>query len=122
MNPAPNLHSSKEALTAPAPLVSVIIPAYNAERFILEALESIDTQRYLPLEILLIDDGSTDGTVELVRRHAPNVQIVSQPNAGASAARNTGLRVSRVACPTVGCIWRFPGTAIRSAAETKLHD
>ena len=94
MNPAPNLHSSKEVLSTPEPLVSVIIPAYNAERFILEALESIDTQRYLPLEILLIDDGSTDGTVELVRRHAPNVQIVSQPTAGASAARNTGLRLA----------------------------
>ena len=71
MNLAPNLHSSKEACAARAPLVSVIIPAYNAERFILEALLSIDVQRYLPLEILLIDDGSTDGIVRTRKQHAP---------------------------------------------------
>jgi len=75
-----------------APKVSVIIPAYNAARFILEALQSIDAQHYSPLEILLIDDGSTDETVELVRRNAPQVRIIRQPNGGASAARNTGLR------------------------------
>ena len=74
------------------PQISVIIPAYNAERFILEALDSIDAQHYSPLEILLIDDGSTDRTVDLVRRHAPQVRIISRQNGGASAARNTGLR------------------------------
>ena len=92
MNSSPNPPSGEKSITATEPLVSIIIPVYNAERFILEALQSIDVQRYSPLEILLIDDGSTDGSVDLVRRHAPHVRIISQPNAGASAARNTGLR------------------------------
>lgn len=75
-----------------APLVSVIIPAYNAEKFILEAIHSVLDQNYAPLEILLIDDGSKDETAALVRREAPQVRIIRQANAGVAAARNTGLR------------------------------
>ena len=73
------------------PLVSVIIPAYNAEKFVLEAIRSIEIQDYPSVEILLIDDGSKDSTVELVRREAPQVRIIQQSNAGAAAARNKGL-------------------------------
>lgn len=72
-------------------LVTVVMPAYNAANYVLDAIESIRQQRYEPIEILLIDDGSTDNTVELVRSHAPEVVIIQQTNAGASAARNTGL-------------------------------
>jgi glycosyltransferase involved in cell wall biosynthesis len=82
-------------LATPLPLVSVIVPAYNARRFILDALRSVLAQDYEPLEILLVDDGSTDGTAELVRRELPQVQIIQQPNAGAAAARNTGLAHAR---------------------------
>lgn len=74
------------------PSVSVIIPAYNAEKYVLQALHSVLAQTYQPMEILLIDDGSRDGTVDLVRAEAPQVKIISQPNAGVAAARNTGLR------------------------------
>lgn len=74
------------------PLVSVIIPAYNAEKYILMAIGSVLEQNYSPLEILLIDDGSTDGTAKLVQREAPQVRIIQQANAGVAAARNTGLR------------------------------
>lgn len=77
------------------PLVSVVIPAYNAERFVLQAVRSVLDQRYQPIEILLVDDGSTDQTAELVRQHAPTVQIIRQENAGVAAARNTGLRLAR---------------------------
>ena len=59
--------------------VSVIVPVYNAESCILEALRSVRAQNHAPMEILLIDDGSTDGTVALV-------------NAGGAEARNTGLK------------------------------
>lgn len=76
----------------PWPLVSVIIPAYNAEKFVLEAIQSVIDQHYEPIEILLIDDGSKDCTVDLVRREIPQVKILQQPNSGAAAARNTGLR------------------------------
>lgn len=78
-----------------APLVSVIIPAYNAEAYVLEAIRSVQAQDYAPLEIVLVDDGSRDRTVERVRAAAPEVRIVSQPNAGVAAARNTGLREAR---------------------------
>lgn len=74
------------------PLVSVIIPAYNAEKYILPAIQSVIEQNYAPLEILLIDDGSTDSTVKLVQRETPQVRIIQQANAGVAAARNTGLR------------------------------
>lgn len=73
-------------------LVTVIMPAYNAASYVLDAIESIRQQHYEPIEILLVDDGSTDNTVELVKSHAPEVVIIRQANAGASAARNTGLR------------------------------
>ena len=77
------------------PLVSVVIPAYNAEKFVLQAVRSVLQQCYQPLEIWLVDDGSTDQTAEIVRQHAPIVKIVRQENAGVAAARNTGLRLAR---------------------------
>lgn len=76
-------------------LVSVIIPAYNAENYVLEAIKSVLIQNYAPVEILLIDDGSTDRTVERVQIAAPEVRIIRQQNAGVAAARNTGLREAR---------------------------
>lgn len=72
--------------------MSVIIPAYNAEQYVIEAIQSVLDQDYKPVEILLIDDGSQDETVDLVKYNAPQVKIIQQINAGAAAARNTGLR------------------------------
>lgn len=77
------------------PSVSVIVPAYNAARYVAEALQSITEQGHAPLEVLLVDDGSTDDTVTLVRRQFPAVRVISQPNAGVAEARNTGLRHAR---------------------------
>jgi glycosyltransferase involved in cell wall biosynthesis len=77
------------------PLVSVVIPAYNAEKFVLQAVRSVLQQCYQPLEIWLVDDGSTDQTAEIVRQHAPTVKIVRQENAGVAAARNTGVQLAR---------------------------
>jgi glycosyltransferase involved in cell wall biosynthesis len=74
------------------PLVSVIIPAHNARKYVLEAIGSVLLQNYAPIEILLIDDGSTDGMAELVQREMPQVRIIQQANVGVAAARNTGLR------------------------------
>lgn len=82
-------------IASPRPLVSVIMPAYNAERYVLEAIHSVLDQNYEPIEVLLVDDGSSDGTVDLVRREAPSVRIIQQENSGAAAARNTGLRYAR---------------------------
>jgi len=71
--------------------VSVVIPAYNASKHVLEALESVRAQNYAPLEILLVDDGSNDDTAELVERAMPEATIIRQANSGAAMARNNGL-------------------------------
>jgi len=72
--------------------VSVIIPAYNAERFVLEAIAGVREQAYPDVEIVVVDDGSRDGTADLVAREAPGVRVITQANAGAAAARNTGMQ------------------------------
>jgi glycosyltransferase involved in cell wall biosynthesis len=76
------------------PLVSVVIPAYNAEEFLAETLESVIAQTYDCLEILVINDGSTDRTVDIVEQAMASdrrLTLITQPNAGAAAARNTGF-------------------------------
>ncbi|NWG32056.1 MAG: glycosyltransferase [Rhodocyclaceae bacterium] len=77
------------------PSISVVIPAYNAERFVLDALRSVIDQDWPTIEILLIDDGSTDKTVDLVKKETPQVTILQQANAGVAAARNTGLKAAK---------------------------
>ncbi|HSE75680.1 MAG TPA: glycosyltransferase family A protein [Dongiaceae bacterium] len=77
------------------PVVSVVVPAFNAAETISETLQSISRQTYRDLEVVVVDDGSTDGTAALVRRHAandPRVRLVSQPNGGVASARNAGIR------------------------------
>jgi glycosyltransferase involved in cell wall biosynthesis len=81
-------------LSAP-PLVSVIIPAYNSAAFIERAIRSILTQNYHPLEIVVIDDGSTDNTGEVVAALEGPIRCERQPNAGAAAARNRGIQISQ---------------------------
>ncbi len=74
--------------------VSVIIPAFNAKRYLSQAIESVHRQDHEPLEIIVVDDGSTDGTLDLAER-LPGVRCVHQANAGAAAARNAGLAEAR---------------------------
>lgn len=72
------------------PLISVVIPTYNASRFLADAVTSVRQQGYNPLEVIVVDDGSTDET----RRMAadwPDVTYIYQQNRGASEARNTGI-------------------------------
>jgi len=73
-------------------LVSVVIPAHNSVRHIVPTLDSILAQRHRPLEILVIDDGSTDKTSAIVRDYAPEVRLIQQPQRGHPAARNTEIR------------------------------
>ncbi len=72
------------------PPVSVIVPVYNSERFLAEALDSIARQSAPPAEIVVVDDGSTDESAAIAARY-PSVRLVRQANAGVSAARNAGL-------------------------------
>lgn len=71
--------------------ISVIVPVYNAEAYIAEALDSILGQTHPPREIIVIDDGSTDGTQEVVSQYRNAVICLRQENRGPAAARNTGL-------------------------------
>jgi glycosyltransferase involved in cell wall biosynthesis len=77
------------------PLVSVIIPAYNAYGFIGQAIESVINQDYGKLEVIIIDDGSTDGTLEYARSFGDRIIVLEQANAGPAAARNHGVSVAR---------------------------
>src|ERR1700682_2906188 len=76
------------------PLVSVIMPAFNSERFVTQALESVLAQDYRPIEVIAVDDGSSDGTLDLIRAQ-PNVTCLRQQHRGASAAYNTGIASAR---------------------------
>lgn len=78
------------------PLFSVVIPAYNAERFIKLTLESVFRQTVGDYEIVVVNDGSTDGTLEILREmKRPCMRIITQENGGECAARNRGIREAR---------------------------
>lgn len=77
------------------PLVSCIVPTFNGELFLGSALDSIFGQTYPALEVLVVDDGSRDGTAGLVAAYGRGVRYLSQPNAGPAAACNHGLRKCR---------------------------
>jgi glycosyltransferase involved in cell wall biosynthesis len=76
------------------PIVSVIMPAYNARRFIDDALKSALNQTLTDVEIIVVDDGSKDDTAEHVRRNYPQVLCFTKTNGGASSARNYGMEKS----------------------------
>lgn len=76
------------------PLVSVVIPTYNCPEFLKAAVESVLAQTFTEIEVVVVDDGSTDNTAELVREFDNRVKYVYQNNAGTAAARNTGIRNS----------------------------
>lgn len=74
--------------------VSVIIPVYNGEAFLAEAIQSILKQDYQPLEIIIVDDGSTDKTANVAAKFKNVAHYVYQPNNGPSAARNQGIKMA----------------------------
>lgn len=76
-------------------LISCIIPVFDGERYLRESLESILAQIYRPLEVIVADDGSADGTAAVVMQYGERVRYVFQQNAGPAAARNLGLTIAR---------------------------
>ncbi len=81
-----------------SPLVSVIIPAFNSERYIEETIASVLTQTYTKFEVIVVDDGSTDGQRDCIYKWCNSdsrIRYIYRPNQGVSAARNTGFNHSR---------------------------
>ena len=79
------------AQPTPGAPVSVIIPVYQGERYLGEAIESALAQSRAPAEVLVVDDGSTDGTAAVARSFGDRIRLLSQANQGTAAARNHGL-------------------------------
>jgi glycosyltransferase involved in cell wall biosynthesis len=75
--------------------VSVVIPAYNAEAFLPDCLSSVLAQSHCPAEVIVVDDGSKDGTVNVARSFGDRVTCLCQQNAGPAAARNRGILAAR---------------------------
>ena len=114
------------------PLVSVVVPAFNAGATLRETLASIAAQTHRELEIIVVDDGSTDDTAEIAEGFAkadPRFRLLRQPNLGVAAARNTGIRASSaayIAFIDADDLWHPSKTAkqlallLASGAETAL--
>ncbi len=73
------------------PLVTILIPVYNGEKFIRDAIDSALNQTYDNIEILVVNDGSTDSTEEILKEYGKRIRFISKPNGGVSTALNTGL-------------------------------
>src|SRR3954451_22942772 len=125
-------------MTSP-PTISVLMPAYNAGRYVAEAVESILGQTFADFEFLIVDDGSTDGTPAILRRYRaedPRIRLVSRPNTGLGRALNEALGVARGGlggscgractpptwrCPTVSpARWSSSATTPRSSASAAI--
>ena len=77
-----------------SPLVSVVVPVYNGEAFLRETLDSVFAQDYDPIEVIVVDDGSTDGSARIAQSYS-EVRYHWQENAGPAAARNRGIEVAQ---------------------------
>ena len=85
-------------MTLPQPLVSVVIPVFNGASYVAKAVQSVQDQTMRDVEIIVVDDGSTDGTQEILmelERAATDIRMVSQEHQGSSVARNTGIERAR---------------------------
>ena len=71
--------------------VSVVVPAYNAEQFVASAIESALSQTYAPVEVIAVDDGSTDQTLAVLEGFGDRITVVTQENRGIGAARNAAM-------------------------------
>lgn len=80
---------------SPNDSVSVVVPCYNAAAWIIGSLSSVYAQNWEDLELLVIDDGSTDESVALVKQHFPQATVLQQTNRGVAAARNAGIEAAR---------------------------
>lgn len=91
----PNIIVPKQPSETPSPpLVSIILPCYNGGSFLAEAIVSCLQQTYRPIEIVIVDDGSTDNSLEIIKSYGNAITWETGPNRGPSAARNRGFELS----------------------------
>jgi glycosyltransferase involved in cell wall biosynthesis len=105
------------------PLISVIVPAYNASATIAEAVGSAVDQGYEPMEVIVVDDGSSDDTGAIAESLGGAVRVLRIPHQGRAAARNTALRASRgelIALLDADDVW-LPGKLERQASVMSAH-
>ena len=101
----------------PSNSISIVIPAYNAGAYLAETLNSVRSQSLKPLEIIVVDDGSTDGTADLAR--SLGALVISQANSGVAVARNTGVQAARgeyIAYLDADDLWTADKLAVQFAA------
>jgi glycosyltransferase involved in cell wall biosynthesis len=77
------------------PLVGVVIPVWNGERYLRDAIESVLSQTHTALDVVVVDDGSTDATPDIAQSYAPLVRVIHRPHEGLGATRNAGLEAVR---------------------------
>lgn len=109
--------------TTTDPLVSVVIPVCNGERYLREALESVFAQGHRPIEVIVIDDGSTDNSAEIASSFDSTVSVIRQQNQGPAAARNRGIEASSgefIAFLDADDLW-LPEKLDRQVAHFKAH-
>jgi GT2 family glycosyltransferase len=87
--------SSRPSRSTGRPLISIIMPVYNGERFIHDAIESVLAQTVTDFELIVVDDGSTDATLEILEAYSDHLTVLHQQNSGHAAARNAAARISR---------------------------
>ncbi len=75
--------------------VSIVIPVFNAEKYISECIESALNQTYKNIEIIAVDDGSTDKSLELLHRYENKIKVISKENGGTATALNAGIKTIR---------------------------
>jgi glycosyltransferase involved in cell wall biosynthesis len=107
------------------PVVSVVIPCYNAAPFLRETLESALNQTHPPLEVIVVDDGSTDDSAAIARSFGPRVRVVRQENQGESVARNRAMDEAHgewIAFLDSDDLWKADKLALQLAAATRDQD
>jgi glycosyltransferase involved in cell wall biosynthesis len=110
------------------PRVSIVVPAYNSERFLPITLDGVVAQTFAPWELIVVDDGSTDGTAAIVERYVasdPRVRCVAKANGGVAAARNHGFELTDPTTEYVGFldhddVWE-PDALDRLTAALEAH-
>lgn len=112
-----------DAITGASPLVSVVVPVFNAAPYLRESIDSVLGQDYPAIELILVDDGSDDGSVEILRSYGNRVRLIDQPRAGPAAARNRGVRAARadyIAFQDADDVW-MPGKLRAQMRFMQMH-